>query len=134
MRRPTLSIFPLLFALVFSSGAWTQDGDENGISSYETKNHVGEFAMVCGVIVAVRRERQPIERTFLYFDKLPPQHEFFVYIKDEYRKALPVEPESFVDRKACVYGKIVRDNGLRQVIALVRTFQIAVEGIEMDSK
>ena len=24
----------------------------------------------------------------------PPHHEFFVYIKDEYRKELPVEPES----------------------------------------
>ena len=132
MRQTTLKSLTLIVVLVFASVAWTQDGSENGIPSYETKNHIGEFAMVCGVIVAVRRERQFIERTLLYFDKLPPHHEFFVYIKDEYRRALPVEPESFVDRKACVYGKIAKDKGLRQVIALVRTFQIAVEGIEMD--
>lgn len=147
MRQPTLKSLTFIVVLVFASVAWTQDGGENRISSHEAKNHIGEFAMVCGVIVAVRQERQPYstaggpgyplnyspidERTLLYFDKLPPHHEFFVYIKDEYRRALPVEPESFVDRKACVYGKIVRDNGLRQVIALVRTFQIAVEGIEM---
>ena len=101
MSQPALKSLTFIVVLVFASAAWTQDGSENGISSHETKNHIGEFA--------------------------------FVYIKDEYRKELPVEPESFVDRKACVYGKIAKDNGLRQVIALVRTFQIAVEGIELAS-
>ena len=150
MRQPIVKGLTFIVVLVFASAAWTQDERENGISSHETKNHIGEFAMVCGVVVAVRRERNPYstaggsgyplnyslsdEHTALYFDKLPPHHEFFVYIKDQYRKELPVEPESFVDRKACVYGKIAKDNGRRQVIALVRTFQIAVGGIALASK
>jgi hypothetical protein len=148
MTQPTHKGLTFLAILIFACVAWAQD--ENGIRSFEAKNHIGEIAMVCGVIVSIRREsplpasermgsyyvppNPTINGTLLYFDKFPPHHEFFVYIKDEYRKALPVEPESFVDRKACVYGKIAKDNGLRQVIALVRTYQIAVEGIEMDGK
>ena len=44
MRQLTLKSLTFIVVLVFASAAWTQDGSENGISSHETKNHIGEFA------------------------------------------------------------------------------------------
>jgi len=94
--------------------------------------------MVCGMIAGVRRESlaapsesQPVtvDSTFLYFEKLPPHHEFMAIIKDHSR--FPGTPESFVDQKACVYGKIVKYKNL-QAILLVRADQIAVAGTGKD--
>ena len=149
MTQPTNRGLTFIVILIFASVAWTQDGSENGIWSHEAKNHIGEFATVCGVIVGVRRERQPYhpefkqpypgfsylitEHTILYFDKLPPHHEFVAVIEDVNRRAFPDEPESFVGQKACVYGKILKYKG-KEVIALVRVDQIAVEGIGKDGK
>jgi hypothetical protein len=149
MRLPTLKSLTLIVVLVFASVAWTQDGSENGILSHETKNHIGEFAMVCGVVVAVRRERQPYstaggpgyplnyspidEHTLLYFDRLPPDHEFVAIIEDVNRNAFPSEPASLVDQKACVYGKISTYKG-KVAVALIRADQIAVTGKGKGSK
>ena len=150
MRQSIFKSLMLIVVLTFASVAWAQDGSKNGILSHEAKNHIGEIAMVCGVIVGVHQESQPYspqggpgnlihyspikENTSLYFDKLPPDNEFSVQIKDEYRKAFTVNPRSFVDRKACVYGKIAIVSDGRQGISLVRTDQIAVEDIEMGGK
>lgn len=136
--------------LIFASAAWAQDGSDDGILSHEAKNHFGELAMVCGIVAGVRRERQPVqvefknsypnhsylidEYTLLYFDKLPPHHEFMVGIEEVNRMAFPEKLESFVDRKACVYGKILKYSKNRAIMALVRADQIAVEDIVKDHK
>ena len=140
MTQPTHRGLTFIVVLIFASVAWAQD--ENGIWSHEAKNHIGEFAMVCGVIVSIRRERQApqpefkgpttnypfdltIDSTILYFDRLPPDHEFVAVIGDVNRKAFPHEPESFVDQKACVYGKILKYKS-KTTIAVIRPDQIAV--------
>ena len=149
MTQLTHKGLTFIVVLIFASAAWTQDGSENGVWSHEAKNHIGEFAMVCGVIVGVRRERQPVqvefkysypnysslmtEHTILYFDKLPPHHEFMVVIEEVYRRAFLEKPESFVDQKACIYGRIWRD-GNKEAITLHRAFQIAIEAKEKDGK
>lgn len=106
--------------------------------------------MVCGVIEGVRRARTsggvppvqlpyqtyfaPISKDInLYFDKLPPHHEFVAVIANENRGAFLDKPESFVDQKACVYGKI-RKHRSNVNIELVIPDQIALEGIETDGK
>ena len=142
MTQPTHRGLTFIVILIFASVAWAQDKNENGIWSHEAKNHIGEFAMVCGVIVVVRRERQTpqpkfkepsTDSTVLYFDKLPPHHEFVAVIEDVNRRAFPDELKSFVDQKACVYGKILKDKD-KEVIALVRTDQIAVESRGKDGE
>ena len=145
MTQPTHKVLTFIVILIFASAAWAQD--ENGIWSYEAKNHIGEVAMVCGVIVSILRESQlpgaefngsyyvapdpTINGTILYFDKLPPDHEFVAIIEDVNRNAFPNEPVSLVDQKACVYGKISTYKG-KEAVALIRADQIAVDGIEMD--
>jgi len=150
MTRTTHKGLTFIVILIFASAAQTQDGSENGIWSHEAKNHIGEFAMVCGVIVGVRRARTsggvppvqlpyqtyfyPISKDInLYFDKLPPHHEFVAVIANENRGAFLDKPESFVDQKACVYGKI-RKHKSNVNIELVIPDQIALEGIETDGK
>jgi hypothetical protein len=130
-RAPTFTLI-----LIVASISCAQS--EDGIWPHETKNHIGEFAMVCGMIVGVRRESlaappesQPVTAgsTFLYFDKLPPHHEFVAIIKDH--GAFLDKPEKFVDQKACVYGKIVKYKSM-QAITLVRPDQLAVESMGKD--
>ena len=159
--QPTHKGLTFIVILIFASVAWGQgeDGvwsyeaknhiDENGVWSYEAKNHIGEIAMVCGVIVSIRRESQlpgaefkgsyyvppnpTINGTILYFDRLPPDHEFVAIIHDVNRNAFPNEPVSLVDQKACVYGKISTYKG-KAAVALIRADQIAVVGKGKDSK
>ena len=134
MALPAFKAPYLVLIIIISIVAWAQGEDK--IWSHEAKNHIGEYAMVCGVIVGVRRERQApqprfqgpsTDSTILYFDKLPPHHEFVAVIEDVNRRAFPDEPESFVDQKTCVYGKILKYKGMK-VIALVRAEQITVVG------
>jgi hypothetical protein len=151
MTQRTHKGLTFIAILIFASVAWTQVQSENGIWSHEAKNHDGELAMVCGAIVRVHKERQAgwgplmqppyqtyfdpiIEDTILYFDKLPPDHEFAAVIKDDNRGAFPDKLESFVGQKACVYGKILKYKDNKAVMTLVRADQIAVEGMEMDGK
>ena len=147
MTQPTHKGLTFLAILISASVAWAQD--ETGIWSYEAKNHIGEIAMVCGVIVGIRREsplpasermgsyyvppNPTINGTILYFDRLPPGHEFVAIIEDENRNAFPNEPVSLVDQKACVYGKISTYKG-KEAVALIRADQIAVTGKGKDSK
>ncbi len=149
MTQPTHKGLTFIVILIFASVAWAQDENENGILSYEAKNHIGEIAMVCGVIVSVRREsplpasermgsyyvppNPTINGTILYFDRLPPDHEFVAIIEDVNRNAFPNEPVSLVDQKACVYGKISTYKG-KVAVALIRADQIAVTGKGKDSK
>ena len=148
MALPAFKAPYLVLIIIISIVAWAQGEDK--IWSHEAKNHIGEYAMVCGVIVGVRRERQApqpqfkgpttnypfdqtIDKTILYFDGLPPHHEFVAVIGDVNRKAFPYELDSLVDQKACVYGKILTYKG-KVAIALIKADQIAVAGKGKDGK
>ena len=148
MTLPIFRISSFILILIIASVAWGQG--EDGIWSHEAKNHVGEFAMVCGVIAGVRHESplpQPkfkgpsvaypfdiaVDSTILYFDRRPPHNKFVAIIRDVNRKAFPHEPESFMDQKACVYGKIQRYKS-KTAIALIRSDQISVAGIGKDGQ
>jgi len=142
---PTSRALTIIVILIFANVTWVQ-GDE-GIRSYDAKNHVGELAMVCGVIVSIRHESQlpgsefsgaywvppdpTINGTILYFDRLPPDHEFVAVIEDINRNAFPHEPKLLVDQKACVYGKILTYKD-KAAVALIRPDQIAIADIESE--
>jgi hypothetical protein len=141
----TLPIFKASsLALVLIIAGVTSANSEDEIWPHEAKNHLGEIAMVCGTIAGVRRERQTYhpefkqqtaapsnlsllsEHTILYFEKLPPHHEFMAIFEDTLRREFPDQPESLVNQKACLYGKILKYRS-KQAIVIVRPDQLAVE-------
>ncbi len=141
---PTSRALTIIVILIFASVTWAQG--EEGIRSHDAKNHVGELAMVCGVIVGIRYENPAskpdnkgsftnylfdvtMDATTLYFDRLPPHHEFMAVIEKVNRREFQHNPESFRDQKVCVYGKVLKYMG-KATIALIRPDQIAVTGIE----
>ena len=149
MNLPTFKTITKALLLVIAGVTSAQN--EVNISPDEAKNHIGEIAMVCGAIVGIRREHQTYnpefkqqsaspsnlslitERTILFFEKLPPHHVFMAIFDDAIRQKISEEPESFVDRKACVYGKI-QNYKAKQVIVLARPDQLAVEQVRKSAK
>jgi hypothetical protein len=132
----------LVFTLLCLAGlVWAEDDER--VSASEAINHVGEFAMVCGVVVATHRERNkyfpdprsqddsggdtgPSDVTYLYFDQPAPEHEFAAAIMSKHRKEFTFKPASLEGRKACVYGEVKRFEG-KAMINLIRAEQIATE-------
>lgn len=106
-----------------ASAAWAQD--DLRIHAAEAIDHVGEMAQVCGVIASTRyNHRSRGAPTYLNFDKPYPDNSFTVIVWGSDRKRFPYAPESLLNHKACVYGKIETYKGKPQIIA-VRPEQIA---------
>jgi len=133
MNRLAFRVSTSTLIFLIASVAWAQD--EDGFWPHQAKDHLWEYAMVCGVIVGARRESlaAPSESltvtadsTILYFNKLPPNHEFVAIIRDH--REFPGKPESFVGQKACVYGKIARYKS-KQAIMLFISEQFSAESL-----
>lgn len=132
MILPTFRASTFTLIIIVASISWAQS--EDVIWPHEAKNHIGEFAMVCGMIVGSRREGTDTQRvwegsTLLYFEKLPPHHEFVAIIRDN--RAFLSKPETFVGQKACLFGKIVKYKSMLAIV-LVRPDQLALESIGKD--
>jgi hypothetical protein len=95
------------------------------IRASEAGAHVGEYAEVCGVIADTNYARRSRgSPTYLNFDKPYPESEFTAIVWGKDRKHFAVKPETLLNHKACVYGKIETYKGKPQII-LVRPEQIA---------
>jgi hypothetical protein len=135
MYRPLTSTALLILLLAYTGVSWAQSDER--IKPEEAKNHVGDQATVCGLIVDFRRELPSafsppdpsIDGTLLFFDQPHPDHEFMGVIENTYRKEFPYELQTLKGKKACVFGKIQMYKG-KAMIALVRPEQIATSSGE----
>lgn len=105
-----------LTALFVNRPAWAQE--ELRLYAAEAGEHVGEVALVCGVIASTRYNHDVRGApTYLNFDKPYPQNPFTVIVWGRDRDKFPYKPESLSQHQACVYGKIESYKGKPQIIA-----------------
>jgi len=116
MKLAYLGISLCLLAATAVGAAESQLSDM--VRPSEAIQHVGEFAMVCGVIASARYARDSRgEPTYLNFDKPYPDQDFTVVIWGQDRREFAVAPEDLEGYKACVYGKVDQYRGKAQIVA-----------------
>lgn len=116
----------VMICLVLSSASGQAQQDDM-VRAHQAIDHVGELAMVCGVIASTRYlEGVRGAPTYLNFDKPYPESDFSVVIFGKNRKNFNPPPETLDGYKACVYGKIKLYKGKAQM-QLVKTEQLSVK-------
>lgn len=86
------------------------------VRAHEAIDHVGELAMVCGVIATAKHAQSTRGApTYLNFDKPFPDSEFTAIIWGQDRKAFDLPPEKLDGYKACVYGEVEVYRGKAQI-------------------
>ena len=122
------SLFFFFFCLLLSPVASAQSA--NLIKTHEAIEHVGEYAVVCGVIASTSYRKSSNRRpTFLNFDKPYPDQDFSAVVFGEDRKNFKVKPESLTNREACVVGIVSAYRGKAQIV-LVKDIQLKVKPSE----
>jgi DNA/RNA endonuclease YhcR with UshA esterase domain len=128
--RPSLFVLTLLcpivalaLVLIIVQPALAQ----KKLTAGEAKDHVGETATVCGIVVSTRyaasTKGQP---TFLNLDKPYPSHVFTVIIWGSNRTKFGSPDVDYKGKRICVTGKITEYRGVPEMIADAPT-QITVE-------
>jgi len=112
------SIIAAVLVLIISGlTAGPGQADSTSISAAEAANHVGESAMVCGLVAsakyATETRRQP---TFLNIDRPYPNHVFTALIWGSDRSAFPYAPEGLQGKRICVKGVIELYKGKAEII------------------
>jgi DNA/RNA endonuclease YhcR with UshA esterase domain len=88
------------------------------LTTVQAKDHIGEKATVCGVVVDARYASSSRGRpTFLNLDKPYPNQVFTVVIWGEDRDKFGEPEEKFRDKHICVTGTISSYRGVPQIIA-----------------
>lgn len=86
--------------------------------SYQAKNHFGEKATVCGLVVSARylesKSRSP---TFLDLDHPYPQQPFTIVIWGTDRMRFGRPEESYASKRVCVTGTITDFRGKPEIVA-----------------
>jgi len=86
--------------------------------SYQAKNHLGENATVCGVVVSTKylesKRRSP---TLLDLDKPYPQQPFTIVIWGADRAKFGKPEESYANKRVCVTGTITEFRGTPEIVA-----------------
>ena len=86
--------------------------------SYQAKNHVGESATVCGLVVSTKylesKRRSP---TLLDLDKPYPNQPFTIVIWGADRAKFGKPEDSYANRQACVTGTITEFRGTPEIVA-----------------
>jgi hypothetical protein len=112
--------------VLLGSLAQAEEAQEGPLQLYahQAAGHVGEAALVCGVIASTRYAHGTYGApTYLNFDKPYPENEFTVIVWGRDRDNFPYKPEDIKGHQACVYGRIDEYRGKPQIIA-VRPEQI----------
>ena len=98
----------------------------NLIKSFEAIQHVGEYAVVCGVIASTSyRKNSKGSPTYLNFDKPYPDQDFSAVVFGDDRKNFEVKPETLANQEACVVGLVKAYKGKAQMV-LVEGIQLKV--------
>ncbi len=116
----------LLAALLLaSSTALAQEPDpELVITAAQAAEHVGEVALVCGVVADTHYAQTSNGRpTYINFEEPFPNAPFTAIIWGSDRAAFPWDPGALLGMDICVYGEIDRYRGKPQM-KLVRPEQV----------
>ena len=112
----------LLFAAVPALG---QEPDaELVITATQADEHIGEVALVCGVVADTHYAQTSTGRpTYINFEEPFPDAPFTAIIWGSDRGAFPYDPAVLLGMDICVYGEIDRYRGKPQM-KLVRPEQV----------
>jgi hypothetical protein len=93
--------------------AWSQ----RAISSFEARNHVGEYSKVCGRVASTHfANRSRGAPTFINLDQPYPEQVFTVLIWVEDRAKFGSPENRYADQKICVSGVIHVYRGTPEII------------------
>lgn len=88
------------------------------VLSYQAKNHIGENATVCGLVVstefAASTQRTP---TFLDLDHPRPRQPFTIVIWGDYRDKFGTPEVALANKRLCVTGMIQDFRGTPEIVA-----------------
>ena len=121
MRIHVLPGLVIAVMSLFLSNSWAQEsqGQPLQLFAHQAADHIGEIALVCGIIASTRYAHQSNGApTYLNFDRPYPENEFTVVVWGNDRGKFPYKPEDLKDHQACVYGRIDEYRGKPQIIAL----------------
>ena len=86
--------------------------------SYQAKNHLGENATVCGLVVSTKylesKRRSP---TFLDLDHPYPHQPFTIVIWGDDRQKFGTPEVEYKDKRVCVTGTITEFRGTPEIVA-----------------
>jgi Protein of unknown function (DUF3761) len=116
-RFRRVGLLPLLSLVLCVSINLPAYAQVNRINAATAKQHVGERATVCGVVVTARYARpsngQP---TFLNLDKSYPKQIFTVVIWGSNRAKFGSPENKYRDKKICATGNIIEYRGVPEMI------------------
>jgi hypothetical protein len=102
-----------ILLLPLSTGA-----DVPHLLSYQAKNHLGENATVCGVVISTKyletKRRSP---TLLDLDRAYPNQPFTIVIWGSDRAKFGKPEESYTNKRVCVTGTITDFRGTPEIDA-----------------
>jgi hypothetical protein len=88
------------------------------LQSYQAKNHIGETATVCGLVVSSKyAEASHRSPTFLNLDRAYPQQPFTIVIWGADRAKFGKPEANYADKRVCVTGTITEYRGKPEIIA-----------------
>ncbi len=86
--------------------------------SYQAKNHLGENATICGLVVSTKylesKRRSP---TFLDLDHPFPHQPFTIVIWGDDRQKFGTPEVEYKDKRVCVTGTITEFRGTPEIVA-----------------
>jgi len=110
----TRILFVLLFGFVLISPSLAQEK----ITPPEAKDHIGDSATVCGIVVSARyaasTKGQP---TFLNLEKPYPNQIFTIVIWGNNRSRFGTPETRYKGKRICVTGKIADYRGVPEIVA-----------------
>jgi hypothetical protein len=112
--RATRTLLLLLIGTILASPVQAQ----KKLTASEAKEHFGETATVCGVVVSARyADSTKGQPTFLNLDKPYPNQVFTIVIWGENRAKFGKPENAYNGKRVCVTGKITAYAGLPEVVA-----------------
>ena len=118
------SLFFFVFYLLLSPVASAQSAEL--INAHEAIEHVGEYAVVCGVIASTSYRKNSRGRpTYLNFDRPYPDQDFSAVVFGDDRKNFKIKPETLTKQEVCVIGMVKAYKGKAQIV-LVKDIQLKV--------
>jgi DNA/RNA endonuclease YhcR with UshA esterase domain len=110
-KRPLLFSLFLLIGFLARTSAATLTADE-------AKNHIGENATVCGVVVSTHSARgSKGSPTFVNLDKAYPSQAFTILIWGEDLPKFSPKPSMWEGKRVCATGSITSYRGSPEIVA-----------------